>query len=142
VEDRDTSVPREPSVPDLTPDEVDPITRVVFSPTRPLAAADLLFVFGTVHANWDDLARGWHAGFYPRIVLAGRTGPSFSERGVPTSHVMREQLLSRGVTATAIAVQDRSSNTLEDVVLGGSRKIVVATSKVGGIRHEYTPPPP
>ena len=116
MEHRDAPVSREPEVPDLTPEEVERITRVVFSPSTPLLAADLLFVFGTVHARWDDLAKGWHAGLYPRIVLAGRSGPSFTERHVPTSHVMREHLLARGVASTAIAVQDRSSNTREDVL--------------------------
>ena len=109
-------LPREVDCPTLTDAEMVRITRAVFRPSVALSS-DVLFVFGTVQADRDGLACGWRDGRYPRIVLAGRTGPAYTDRGVPTALVMREELVARGVDPVAIGLQDRSTNTLEDVVL-------------------------
>jgi uncharacterized SAM-binding protein YcdF (DUF218 family) len=110
----DESIPREVEPPPLTPGAIGRITRCVFRPAA-TAYAELTFVFGTIRARFDGLAAAWHGGHLRRLVLAGGCGPGWDSYGVPIARGMRNELLALGVPAAAIAVQDRSQNTLEDV---------------------------
>lgn len=110
------SIPREPFVPPLGPTEIANIGQVVFMPHAPVAA-DVLFIFGTVQADWDGLAGDIIAGNYGKVVLAGQTGPNWLENGEPIAVAMREKLVKRGVTAQLIEVQTESTNTREDVLM-------------------------
>lgn len=110
----DEPIPRAVEPPPLAADAIDRITRSVF---RPVTAepADVLFVFGSIHARFDDVARAWRTGRVRCLVLAGGCGPGWDTYGVPIARGMRSELLALGVAPSAIAIQDRSHNTLEDV---------------------------
>jgi hypothetical protein len=81
----------------------------------PLAVADVCLLFGNARA--DDIAN--HAadlyaqGYFKRAVVSG---------GVPTddgrleAHRMRDVLIERGVPASAILVEDKATNTGENVM--------------------------
>ena len=79
--------------------------------------ADLCFVFGTGHgldAFAHAVATYFHAGYFPRIVIAGGdTGGS----GVAESDDMRTRLVARGVAAAAIICERTSTNTGENVTM-------------------------
>jgi uncharacterized SAM-binding protein YcdF (DUF218 family) len=68
-----------------------------------------------VRARWDGVAGAWRAGLFPRVVLAGGCGPGWDAYGVAIARGMRAELVALGVPLHAIALQDRSYNTLEDV---------------------------
>lgn len=122
------SIPREGEVPDLDPEEIAAITRVVFAPNDP-GPADVLFVFGTVQGDWPGMARLLADGSVPRAVLTGLVGPDLYETGEPIAHTLRRHFLEQGVDPSKLSVQDRSTNTLEDVefalpLLEGVRSIL------------------
>ena len=114
---KNRSIPREVAVEDLQPEEIEHITQTVFiaSESQP---ADLLFIFGTSTIDNDILesvARDCQRGHFPKVMVTGLSGRLYSETGKPVAHIMRDELIARGVPSDLILVQDRSTNTLEDV---------------------------
>ena len=114
---RSHPIPREVAVEDLQPEEIEHITQTVFiaSESQP---ADLLFIFGTSTIDNDILesvARDCQQKHFPEVIVTGLSGRLYSETGKPVSHIMRDELITRGVRSDTILVQDQSTNTLEDV---------------------------
>ena len=111
------SIPREAAVEDLSPEEIKHITQTVFVASEP-QPTDLLFVFGTSTIDSDALesvARDCQKGRFPKVLVTGLSGRLYSETGKPVAHIMRDELIIRGIPSDVILVQDRSTNTLEDV---------------------------
>ncbi len=111
------SLPREIHPPDLNPREVSEISTAVFADSvrRP---TDVLFIFGTSFGDWDLLAQTCVTDSIPHVLVNGRTGRWQREAGAPLAHLMRDELVARGVSPDQILMQDRSTNTQEDVELG------------------------
>ena len=110
-------IPREVAVDDLSPEEIERITQTVFVAPE-FQLADLLFIFGTSTIDRDALesvARDYQKGRFPKVMVTGLSGRLYSETGKPVAHIMRNELIARGVPSEVILVQDRSTNTLEDV---------------------------
>ena len=117
VDFKSRSIPREVAVEDLSPEEIEHITQTVFvaPESQPV---DLLFIFGTSTIDSDALesvARDYRKGRFPKVLVTGLSGRLYSETGKPVAHIMRDELITRGVPSDIILVQDRSTNTLEDV---------------------------
>lgn len=78
--------------------------------------ADLCFVFGSrdgVDAYLDTVATHFHAGYFPRIVIAGGdTGG-----GIAEADDIRTRLVAHGVDATVIICERASTNTGENVTM-------------------------
>ena len=114
---KNRSIPREVAVEDLSPKEIEHITQTVFvtSESRP---ADLLFIFGTSTIDGEVLesvARACLQDRFPKVLVTGLSGRLYNETGKPVARIMRDELIARGVPSEVILVQDRSTNTLEDV---------------------------
>lgn len=81
----------------------------------PLARADVCIVFGGRHA--DELAEHaadlYHKGHFSLVVV---TGGVKTAKGLMEAHQMRDVLLARGVPEDIILVEDRATNTGENVV--------------------------
>ncbi len=110
-------IPREVAVDDLSPEEIERVTQTVFvaPESQPV---DLLFIFGTSTIDSDALesvARDYQKGRFPKVMVTGLSGRLYSETGKPVAHIMRDELIARGVPSEVILVQDTSTNTLEDV---------------------------
>ena len=114
---KNVSIPREVAVRDLQPEEIGRITQTVFV-TPDYQPADLLFVFGTSTIDSDTLESvtcDCQQGRFPKIIVTGLSGRLYSETGKPVAHIMRDELIARCVPSDLILVQDKSTNTLEDV---------------------------
>ena len=112
------SIPREVTVEDLSTEEIEGITQTVFVTSDLHPAADLLFIFGTSTIDGEILesvARDCQQGRFPKVLVTGLSGRLYNETGKPVAHIMRDELIARGVPSEVILVQDRSTNTLEDV---------------------------
>ena len=114
---KDRPIPREVAADDLSPEEIERITQTVFvaPESQPV---DLLFIFGTSTIDngiLESVARDYQKGRFPRVLVTGLSGRLYSETGKPVAHIMRDELMARGVPSEVIHVQDRSTNTLEDV---------------------------
>ncbi|MCG9133047.1 YdcF family protein [Candidatus Poribacteria bacterium] len=110
-------IPREVAVVDLSPEEIEHITQTVFA-TSDSQPADLLFIFGTSTIDneiLESVARDYQQGRFPQLLVTGLSGRLYSETGKPVAHIMRDELIARGVPSKVILVQDKSTNTLEDV---------------------------
>ena len=110
-------IPREVAVDDLSPADIKRITQTVFvaPESQPV---DLLFIFGTSTIDNEILeavARDYQEGRFPKVMVTGLSGRLHSETGKPVAHIMRDELIARDVPSDIILVQDRSTNTLEDV---------------------------
>jgi uncharacterized SAM-binding protein YcdF (DUF218 family) len=113
-------IPREAESSQLTAADKAQIGRIVFIKSNP-QPADLLFVFGTSTIEEQVLAQvaaQFQQGFYPWIMVTGKIGRIFYETSQPLAHVMRDKFISLGIPAEKILVQDRSTNTVEDVKFG------------------------
>ena len=111
-------IPREVALKDLSPEEIEGITQTVFITSDLHPVADLLFIFGTSTIDSDALesvARDCQKGCFPKVIVTGLSGRLYSKTGKPVAHIMRDELIARGVPSEVILVQDRSTNTLEDV---------------------------
>lgn len=112
------SIPREIAVEDLQPEEIEHITQTVFVASE-FQPAELLFIFGTSTIDNEILksvARDCLQGRFSKVLVTGLSGRLYDETGKPVARIMRDELIARGVPSDIILVQDRSTNTLEDVV--------------------------
>ena len=115
---KNIAIPREVAVEDLQPEEIEHITQTIFVASDIQPAADLLFIFGTSTIDngiLESIARACLKGRFPKILVAGLSGRLYSETGKPVAHIMRDELIARCIPSEVILVQDRSTNTLEDV---------------------------
>ena len=115
---KNRSIPREVTVENLSPEEIKHITQTVFVTSDLHPAADLLFIFGTSSIDneiLESVAHDCQRGHFPKVMVTGLSGRLYSETGKPVAHIMRDELIARGVPSDIILVQDRSTNTLEDV---------------------------
>ncbi len=109
---------------DLTLDQQHALTELVFGPPSHPVSADVGFVFGGTHPGlWQTAVSMYQAGYVSRFVVTG--GLNFSSAyhagwtygpDVPESHGIAEQMNRLGVPASAILTEDRSTNTLENVL--------------------------
>ncbi len=114
---KNRSIPREAAVEDLSPEEIKHITQTVFVAPK-FQPADLLFIFGTSSIDNEILkstARNCQKAYFPKVLVTGLSGRLYSETGKPIAHIMRDELITRGIPSTVTLVQDRSTNTLEDI---------------------------
>ena len=63
----------------------------------------------------DAMACDYLQGRFSRVLVTGLSGRLYYETGKPVARIMRDELIARGVPSDVILVQDRSTNTLEDV---------------------------
>ena len=112
------AIPREVAAEDLQPEDIEHITRTVFVTSEFQPASDLLFIFGTSTIDGgvlEAVARACLQARFPKVLVTGLSGRLYSKTGKPLARIMPNKLIARGVPSDIILVQDRSTNTLEDV---------------------------
>lgn len=116
---KEREIPRAVEVPNLSKAEIEKITDIVFIKNNP-QKADLLFIFGSKLAgiDWKRIAQMFRDGFFKKILVSGLLGKDYYEKNRPIAHLMQEELLRQGIPKKIILVQDKSNNTLEDVIFG------------------------
>jgi uncharacterized SAM-binding protein YcdF (DUF218 family) len=98
----------------LDPDLANAINNYLLVRTG-IEPADLCFVFGTRHGVCefaDETARLWRGGYFPRVLISGGMTPGDTRS---EAAVMRDLLIERGVALDAILVEERATNTGENV---------------------------
>lgn len=98
---------------ELSPEEIHKITEYLDATTPLPDHADLLFVFGSRWSTPAELAiEVYRHGIVPYIVLTGGDN-RFTGENEANSH--RKLLLEAGISADKIILENRSTNTLENV---------------------------
>lgn len=82
----------------------------------PLAQADVCIVFGNMYCDplAEKAAALYHQGYFKTIVA---TGAVLTDNGQSEAYRIRDMLISKGVPAEAILVENKSHNTGENVVM-------------------------
>jgi uncharacterized SAM-binding protein YcdF (DUF218 family) len=109
---------------DLTAELIAEITEIVFGPPPgDPQPCEVIFVFGGSHPGlWERTAEAYHQGLGREVVVTGghkpgaQRHPAWRDGDAPEAHVIRRELIRLGVPAGVIAFEDRSTNTLENVL--------------------------
>lgn len=116
-------IPKYPEVPPLTSEQIDKITEIVFLPQKELQPCDIIFIFGGSHPGlWETAARAYQENLGQIVIVTGGYKPGAKRHACweygdrPESHVIAEKLQTLGVPADAMILEDRSTNTLENVL--------------------------
>lgn len=110
-------IPREATSKQLADEKIKQITQTVFMKSNP-QPADFLFVFGTSAIDkqtFKQIAEYFKNGFFPWVLVTGIIGRAYYQKGKPLAQIMRDEFISNGIPDDKILIQDRSTNTLEDV---------------------------
>jgi len=109
---------------DLTPDLIAEITAIVFGlqAVEP-QPCDLIFIFVGSHPGlWETGAYAYHKCFGEVVLATGgynpgaRRHPDWTAGDTPEAHVIRDELVRLGVPEGTIIIEDRSTNSLENVL--------------------------
>lgn len=116
-------IPREPKMPKLTSQQLEMITEIVFGPELPVQTSDLIFVFSAPQTGiWQTTLSAWQQQLAPKIFVTGgqskTAGAAYQKLvGNQTENALiTKRLVDHGVPVAAIIGEDRSSNSLENVV--------------------------
>jgi len=98
----------------------------------PLAKADVCIVFGNHHPVHmaEQAAKLYKQGYTSTIVVSG--GVPVKGDGRLEAHYMRDVLLAKGVPASAILVEDKATNTGENVIF--SKALLEKEKGVGAVK--------
>jgi uncharacterized SAM-binding protein YcdF (DUF218 family) len=123
---------------ELTNQLIDEITEIVFGvPSPPVQSCDIIFVFGGSHPGiWQTTAQAYQKGLGKIIIITGGHKPgvrphrTWSDGDTPEAQVIRRELIKLSIPETVIVCEDKSTNTLENVLYA---KSVYDFSKVTSI---------
>ncbi len=83
--------------------------------------SDAIFVFGSVllTAVWKQAEELFRRGLAPVIVTTGHAGPNARSLGIMSEgRFLAEKLVAFGIPSSAIFFEEKSTNTLENVIFG------------------------
>ena len=108
----------------LAPDQVDALTELVFGPTSIPQPADVGFVFGGTHPGlWETAIELYRAEYLQRFIVTGHSDGSGLHHPAwdyppetPEACIIAELLVQAGVPREDIVIEDRSTNSLENVL--------------------------
>jgi uncharacterized SAM-binding protein YcdF (DUF218 family) len=120
------------------PELMGEITNIVFGELPPdPQPCDVIFIFGGSHPElWETAAKAYFNGLGREIIATGgfkpgaRRHPAWRDGDTSEAQVMRRELVRLGVPAEIIFLEDRSTNSLENVLFA---KEVYDFSKVKSI---------
>ena len=144
------AIPNAPQPPALSAAVIDEITEIVFGSPEPPQPCDLIFIFGGSHPGlWIAGAEAYHAGLGPTIVATGGYKATAIRHHTwqhgtrPEALVIRDELVARGVPEQRIIVEDRSTNSLENVLFAqelydfASLTSILVISRAHGVGRQY-----
>lgn len=115
--------PQEPVVPELTSKQIEELTDIVFLPIVAPEPCDAIFIFGgTYPGHWQQAIVAYHKGYGTRVIVTGGVKPNafrhptWPDAQMPEADGIRAQLVEGGVKPSAIVFENRSRNTLENVL--------------------------
>ena len=104
-------------LPSLSAEEIKEITDTVFIKPE-IQKTDIMFIFGSSQGDWQKVAQLFLQNLADKILVCGLTGNHQEITGESLAHMIKRELMKRGVPEHFILLQDKSTNTLEDVRYG------------------------
>lgn len=116
-------IPKEPMVPELTDDQIDKLTAITFLEEVKPESCDAIFIFAGTHpGHWEKAIEAYHNGLSKQIIVTGGVSPTgvkhldWKDKNTPEADVIIDELLKAGVSEHHIVAENRSRNTLENVL--------------------------
>ncbi|PYI52965.1 YdcF family protein [Paenibacillus flagellatus] len=117
------TIPKQPDPPDLTLEQMERMTEIVFHPACEPAPCDAIFVLGGTHpGHWEKTIQAYRLGLADTVLVTGGVSPTavrhpdWPDAGKPESRLIAEKLIEAGVPERAIAIEDRSRHSLENAL--------------------------
>ncbi|MFD0681902.1 MULTISPECIES: YdcF family protein [unclassified Paenibacillus] len=114
--------PKDPEVPNLTRQQMNELTEIVFLKQQEPVPCDAIFVFGGTHpGHWEKTIEAYQADLGKTIIVSGGVSPTavrhpeWEEDSIPESHVIVSRIIQAGIPEKDIVYEDHSRNTLENV---------------------------
>lgn len=109
---------------DLSDDLIREISDIVFEySNQPVEPCDVIFVFGGSHPGlWQTAAKAYHNGLGKIVISTGGVKPgaqphsSWVYGSTPEAQAIKQELLKLSVPENKIICEDRSTNSLENVL--------------------------
>ncbi|OME92281.1 MULTISPECIES: YdcF family protein [Paenibacillus] len=115
-------IPKDPVVPELTEVQINELTDIVFL-SKEISPCDAIFVFGGTHpGHWEATIDAYNRSLGKMIIVTGGVSPTgikhenWVDKTVPEAHVIVKKLTEAGISLNVIMYEDRSRNTLENVL--------------------------
>ncbi|WP_409253890.1 YdcF family protein [Bacillus sp. SCS-153A] len=116
-------ISKEPEVPNLTVRKIKDLTEIVFGEEKEVIQCEALFLFSGTHpGHWETAAEAYHRGLCRKIIVTGGkslTGiphPDWPDKSAKEAEVIISHLLKAGIPKETIVYEDRSTNSLENVL--------------------------
>ena len=116
-------IPKEPLVPDLTDQQIEKLTDIVFLPAVAPEPCDAIFVFGGTHpGHWQQAIHAYHRGYSTQVIVTGGVSPTgikhpdWPDATMCESEGITAKLVEGGVPRNAIVFENWSRNTRENVL--------------------------
>lgn len=116
-------IPKEIKTDYLTQSQIDSLTDIVFLRETLPQESDLLFVFAGTHpGHYEKAIIAYHNGLAPTVLVTGGVSPTgvkhktWSNPDQSESKVIRSKLIEGNIPSDKIIIEDKSRNTLENVL--------------------------
>lgn len=116
-------IPKTPEVPELSAEDITFLTDVTFGEFQNPKPCDALFVFGGTHpGHWEKAIEAYQRGLVKQVIVTGGVSPtgtpnpSWTHGETPEAEVIIAHLLAAGIPEESIVFENRSTNTLENVL--------------------------
>jgi hypothetical protein len=107
-------IPKEPNTPIFTIEQIKALTDIVFLEEKDPYPCDVIFVFAGTHSgHWEKAIEAYNRKMSSKFIVTGGFNPKV---GIFESHVIVQHLVDAGVPVKDIIYEDKSSNTLENVL--------------------------
>lgn len=118
-----TMIPKFPAVPELTKEQIEELTKVVFCSDQQIKKADLIFVFGSTDPGAvQKTLEAYQNGIIKEILISGggatheKKHESWTDGSKSEAQSIKDKLLLNGVPEEIITIEDRSTNSKENVL--------------------------
>jgi uncharacterized SAM-binding protein YcdF (DUF218 family) len=117
-------IAKEPEkVPELTKEQIDWLTDIVFYYDDIPELCDAVFVFGGTHpGHWEAAIKAYQTGLSRTFVVTGGVSPTgkkhaaWEDRMLPESLVIKRKMIEAGVPEKYIIHEETSRNSMENVI--------------------------
>jgi uncharacterized SAM-binding protein YcdF (DUF218 family) len=137
-------IERFPPLQHLSESQIVALTEIVFGPDCPTTQADIGFVFGGSHPGlWKTSIHAFRSHLIPRFIVTGcgigrkHKHPDWFYGETPEARVIANKMIEAGVPEGVITIEDKSNNSLENVLFGIQHIDLTAISTILAISKSY-----
>ncbi|WP_207999159.1 YdcF family protein [Macrococcus lamae] len=116
-------IPKSPDCPDLSHEEIEFLTSTVFGLKTAPQTCDAIFLFSGTHpGHWEKTIEAFDKGYSSKIIvtggrsITGEVHKDWNYADMTEAEVIIHHLLEAGIPESSIVYENKSTNTLENVI--------------------------